>query len=136
MKIKNTYKVIVLMSGTSLDGLDIVYCSLSKKSKTWNFKILEATTAKYTASWKQKLSTAHALPASELLALDVAYGKLLGDATTRFIQTKKIKQVDFIASHGHTIFHQPDRGFTYQLGSGLALHEKTQLPVVNDFRSL
>jgi anhydro-N-acetylmuramic acid kinase len=136
MKMRSRYTVVGLMSGTSLDGLDIVYCTLVKKNKIWKFEIREATTLRYTAAWKLKLSTAHLLPGSELLALDVAYGRFLGEATLKFIQTKKISRPDFIASHGHTVFHQPHRGFTYQLGNGLALYETAGIPVVFDFRSL
>jgi len=136
MKTKNRYTVIGLMSGTSLDGLDIVYCSLTKSKSGWRFKIQNATTQNYSLAWKQKLSTAHVLSGSELLALDVVYGKFLGEAVTKFIRSKKVKHPDFIASHGHTIFHQPARGFTYQLGNGPALHEKTRIPVVFDFRSM
>jgi anhydro-N-acetylmuramic acid kinase len=136
MKTKNLYNVIGLMSGTSLDGLDLVYCTLTKNNKGWKFKIREAITVKYSATWKQKLSIAHVLPGSELLALDVAYGKFLGETTAKFIRTKKIRRPDFIASHGHTIFHQPARGFTYQLGNGLALHEAIHIPAIVDFRSM
>lgn len=123
------------MSGTSLDGLDLVYCRLSK-SKTWKFKILAATTMKYSASWKHKLSTAHTLSGSDLLARDVEYGNLLGKSTSAFVRKNKIRHIDFVASHGHTIFHQPQRGFTYQLGNGPALHQALHIPVVYDFRSL
>lgn len=136
MKTKNRYTVIGLMSGTSLDGLDIVHCSLTQSKSGWKFKIQNATTVNYGVAWKQKLSTAHLLSGSELLALDVVYGKFLGKAVTKFLRSKEIKHADFIASHGHTIFHQPVRGFTYQLGSGLALHEATRIPVVYDFRSM
>src|SRR5688572_22134520 len=106
MDSKNNYKVIGLMSGTSLDGLDIAYCKFSKTEKGWQYSIDQATTLKYPAAWITKLSSAQKLSAEELVALDVAYGKFLGKACADFIGKHKLK-VDFIASHGHTIFHQP-----------------------------
>ena len=123
------------MSGTSLDGLDIAYCVFKKDSDRWKFSVEKANTIKYTSAWMQKLSTAHQLTGVELAALDAEYGKLLGDLCLRFIQMHKIK-ADFIASHGHTVFHQPKRKFTYQLGNGNALHASAGLPVIYDFRSL
>ena len=136
MKTQNKFKVIGLMSGTSLDGLDIVYCKIERRKKEWKFKIREATTLKYHPDWKRKLSRAHTLSATELFSLDHEYGKHLANSTLRFIKENKIKDLDFIASHGHTIFHQPHKGFTYQLGSGQTLHNVSGLPVVFDFRSL
>ena len=136
MKSKNKYKVIGLMSGTSLDGLDLVYCTIKLKKKAWKFEIQVSTTKRYSPEWKRKLSAAHALTAPELFSLDHEYGKYLGKVTLEFMKENKIKNVDFIASHGHTIFHQPNKGFTYQLGSGQTLHDVSGLPVVFDFRSL
>jgi len=136
MKTQSKYNVIGLMSGTSLDGLDLVYCKLERTKKSWEFKMQSAKTLKYISDWKQKLSTAHTLSATELLSLHHEYGKFLGKAVIEFKQRNRIKNVDFIASHGHTIFHQPEKGFTFQLGCGQTLYSETKLPVVFDFRSL
>jgi anhydro-N-acetylmuramic acid kinase len=135
MESKNKFKVIGLMSGTSMDGLDIAYCHFSKKEKTWKYSIENATTLRYPASWVEKLSTAQMLRGEELVELNVAYGRFLGKACDTFIKKHDL-QVDFIASHGHTIFHQPTKGFTYQLGNGNALYAECGVPVVCDFRSL
>lgn len=123
------------MSGTSLDGLDVAYCHFSKLKTGWKYAIKTAMTIKYPAAWIRKLSSAQNLNGEELVALDVAYGKFLGKACEEFIGQQKIK-VDFIASHGHTVYHQPDKGFTYQLGNGNALHAVCRIPVIYDFRSL
>jgi len=123
------------MSGTSLDGLDIAYCQFNKKDSGWSYSIGKAVTIKYPAAWISKLSSAQKLSGEELIALDVAYGKFLGKACADFIGKNSLK-IDFIASHGHTVFHQPDKGFTFQLGSGQALHAASGRPVVYDFRSL
>ena len=136
MKTQNKYNVIGLMSGTSLDGLDLVYCKLVPIKKSWTFSIQSAKTIKYTSDWKHKLSTAHTLSAAELLSLHHEYGKFLGKAVIEFKQKNNIKNVDFVASHGHTIFHQPEKRFTFQLGCGQTLYNETKLPVVFDFRSL
>jgi len=129
------FKVIGLMSGTSLDGLDIAYCQFRKNGQGWSYTIKKATTVKYPATWIQQLSTAQNLSGEELIARDAAYGQWLGKTCTAFMKQHKVRP-DFIASHGHTIFHQPRKGFTYQLGNGNALHAACGVPVVCDFRSL
>lgn len=123
------------MSGTSLDGVDITCCTFSKKQQ-WQFSIDKAETIRYTASWVKRLKESHLCSAEELAALDADYGKLLGTLCRSFVTKNKIKGVDFIASHGHTVFHQPEKGFTTQIGNGNAIHAVTGLPVIFDFRSL
>jgi len=135
MDSKQQYKVIGLMSGTSLDGVDIAYCTFSENER-WQFAIEKSETIPYSAGWSKKLREAHTLTPEKLLILDVEYGKFLGSLTQNFIIKNKIKNIDFIASHGHTVFHQPGKGFTFQAGNGNALHAITRLPVVYDFRSL
>lgn len=123
------------MSGTSLDGLDIACCHFSRTTEGWSYSLEKTTVLKYPAAWAQKLSHAPHCSAEELLALDVAYGKFLGKACLDFIRQHSL-EVDFIASHGHTVFHQPQAGFTCQLGNGNALHAITGIPVIFDFRAL
>jgi len=123
------------MSGTSLDGLDLAYCRFTKKASGWTYTIEQADVKRYPAAWKQKLSQAQLLSGQDLLALDVEYGRFLGEASREFVTKHNVKP-DFIASHGHTIFHQPGRGFTFQLGNGNALYAAAGIPVVYDFRSL
>lgn len=123
------------MSGTSLDGLDIAYCDFKRNGKGWSYSLRKATTIKYTSAWVDKLSSAHHFSGEDLVALDVSFGKFLGKACRQFITRHRIKP-DFIASHGHTIFHQPKKGFTYQLGNGTAIHVESGIPTVYDFRSL
>lgn len=135
MDSKQEYKVIGLMSGTSLDGVDLASCIFSEKD-TWQFTIEKAETIRYSANWRKRLEEAHTLTAERLLALDVEYGNFLGSLCKDFIIRNKIKPAAFIASHGHTVFHQPHKGFTYQIGNGNALHAAAGLPVVYDFRSL
>ncbi len=130
------YKAIGIMSGTSLDGIDLAYCKFTVKAKGWDFSIKDAQTFSYSPEWKNKLSTAHLLSGESLMKLHSAYGNYLGQVCNQFIKQKVIKKIDLIASHGHTIFHQPKNKFTFQLGDGQALHAKTGYPISFDFRAL
>lgn len=130
------FHALGLMSGTSLDGLDIAWCQFVVSRNQWSFKILKATTLQYSTDWKSKLSLAHRLNSVELLALHAAYGHWLGKVCQQFIAKNRIKKLDCIASHGHTIFHQPHNKITFQLGDGNAVYAETGVPVVYDFRSL
>jgi anhydro-N-acetylmuramic acid kinase len=135
MDTKESFHCLGLMSGTSLDGLDIAYCIFEKKESSWSFSVEKAQTIKYSSSWKEKLSTAHKLDAEDLLELDHAFGAFLGKTCKSFLEKNSIK-VDFIASHGHTIYHQPKRKITFQLGNGNDIHAFAEVPVICDFRSL
>ncbi len=122
------------MSGTSLDGLDIAFCSFEKQNNSWNYRIIQAETIDYEENWRKKLHSAHKLSHQKLLELHWEYGKYLGKIVQGFIQKCDI-EVDLISSHGHTIFHQPENKFTFQLGDGNAIASQAGVPVVYDFRS-
>ena len=123
-----------IMSGTSLDGLDLAICQFSFNKK-WNFKILDAKTIPYSDNWKQKLSTADKLSGIDLINLHKEYGKLIGNTANDFIQSFAHK-IDFIASHGHTVFHQPDKGLNLQIGDGNVISAITGITTISDFRSM
>ena len=129
-----TYFAIGLMSGTSLDGLDICYAKFQNITN-WEFEILKTETIPYSPEWKNRLQNAIQLSAEDLLALDKEYGFYLGEKTQEFISKNNITDLDFIASHGHTVFHQPQRKFTLQIGDGRAIKLTTKKPVIYDFRS-
>jgi len=129
----NKYKVIGIMSGTSLDGLDIAFCEF-RKNKKWEHKIIHSETIKYTNEWKEKLFSAFTKSKKEISALDIEYGKFTGEKVNSFIKKHKIKS-DFISSHGHTVFHQPHKRITLQIGNGAKIASICKLPVVCDFRS-
>ena len=122
------------MSGTSLDGLDICYAKFQNITN-WEFEILKTETIPYSPEWKNHLQNAILLSAEDLLALDKEYGFYLGEKTQEFISKNNITDLDFIASHGHTVFHQPQRKFTLQIGDGRAIKLTTKKPVIYDFRS-
>ena len=123
------------MSGTSLDGLDICCATFQKEDSIWKFKIQHAETLSYSTIWEEKLRNSIHLEAEELLALNSEYGFYLGEKVQEFIDKYSLKNIDLIASHGHTVFHQPQKKFTLQIGDGRAIKILNKIPVVYDFRS-
>ncbi len=123
------------MSGTSLDGLDIVLCRFTYKNQNWIYNILNATTLIYDDYWIDSLRDCETCTGRKLIALDHEYGRYLGQQVKAFAEQHKSK-ADFVASHGHTIFHQPDQHISLQLGHGAYLAAHAGLPVVSDFRTL
>ncbi|WP_027384547.1 anhydro-N-acetylmuramic acid kinase [Epilithonimonas caeni] len=129
------FYAIGLMSGTSLDGLDICYTKFVKQESNWNFEILNSETISYSSDWEKSLRYANHLSSEELLKLNVNYGFYLGEKTQEFISKNKIADLDLVASHGHTVFHQPQKKFTLQIGDGRAIKSKINKTVIYDFRS-
>ena len=131
------YKVIGIMSGSSVDGLDIAYVHLHETGGKWSYEILAAECVDYTAEWKEKLTNAIHLSGLEYQLLHTAYGHFIGEKINHFINENGLQhKVDLIASHGHTTFHLPKQKMTAQIGDGAAIAAETQLPVVSDLRSL
>lgn len=128
------FKVIGLMSGSSLDGVDIAYVNFSHDNKRWFFQIVEAGNVPYSSYWKEQLAEAFNKRPEDLKELDKEYGRYLGNITKRFIEKYELEP-KLIASHGHTIFHRPDEGFTLQIGDGQEIAKATGITTVNDFRS-
>ena len=128
------FYTIGLMSGTSLDGLDICFSQFQKLDEKWSFTILKTTTIAYSKIWENKLRNAIYCTPEELYQLNTDYGFYLGEMVNHFIRENKIENCDLIASHGHTVFHQPDKKFTVQIGDGRAIKLATEIPVVYDFR--
>lgn len=122
------------MSGTSLDGIDIALCRFSEYGNSWSYEIVDAQTISYSKLWINKLSHAHLLSAEEFLMLHNEYGRYTGELIRTFLQGKEIPEL--IASHGHTIFHQPDKRFTFQLGNGASIAASTGISTISDFRNL
>lgn len=123
------------MSGTSLDGLDIALCDFERHHKGWTYKIVKAETIEYPTRRRIELNDLLYATAEQLAFTDMDFGSFIGKEVKSFLEKNKLK-ADFIASHGHTIFHQPARRFTYQIGSGAAVCAASGLPVVSDFRSI
>ena len=133
MKNPHHLEVIGMMSGTSLDGLDLAWCRFQSDNPS-EFELLAHKTLPYPEALQSRLAKAVNASAEELFALDAELGQYMGLHVTAFIGDKN--PPDLLSSHGHTIFHQPHRGFTSQIGSAAHLRATTGLPVVSDFRSL
>jgi len=121
-----------MMSGTSLDGVDLALCHFKYQESKWTFEIIKAETIDYPENWYKTLKNAASLSSEDLIKTDRAYGSYLGKLARNFLRDQNI---DFIASHGHTIFHQPSNGFTFQLGHGANIAAESNCMVINDFRS-
>lgn len=132
---KSSYTVIGVMSGTSLDGLDIACCTFRNEGSKWQYEIHCAVTVPYDQTWITRLTHLHTQPTVAYPRTDVFYGKFIGIEVGKFIKHHHLKP-DLIASHGHTIFHEPELGYTAQVGHGAAIHAETNIPVVSDFRTL
>jgi anhydro-N-acetylmuramic acid kinase len=135
---KNKIEIIGLMSGTSLDGLDVAHVSFNFENEQIDFELKNYKTVPYSTSILKKLDNYLALSVPEMLMLDKEIGRFYADTVNDFIEKFKIvkSDIDAIASHGQTIFHQPQNGFTYQIGCGTTLAFKTGIDVINDFRTL
>ncbi|MDR1005767.1 MAG: anhydro-N-acetylmuramic acid kinase [Bacteroidales bacterium] len=130
-----TYKVIGLMSGTSLDGLDIAYCEFELRNGTWIWEIREAQTIEYDSTTRQRIIDCEICDAQTFAYNNVWLGHLFGKMTADFIKRHSIEP-DFISSHGQTIFHQPYRLFTSQIADLNAISAETKCSVIGNFRSL
>lgn len=130
----SAYKMIGLMSGTSGDGLDIAYCEFTVE-EVWSYNLIKSETVPFPPSLAESLALAHRFAGEELAYLDVLFGKWMGQAVREFCKKNNFEP-NAIASHGHTVFHQPEKGLTLQIGNGWAIHQFSGFPVINDFRSL
>lgn len=131
------YNVIGVMSGSSLDGLDIAFVELTEVRGKWEYKIKAADCQPYPQEWVAQLSTATTMPARDYLLLNSRYGHYIGQQINAFISAHQLDhQVHFIACHGHTTFHMPESQMTAQLGDGAAITAVTGLPVINDLRAM
>lgn len=129
-----TYKVLGLMSGTSLDGLDLAFCHLQNEGASWRFNIKAHKNIAYESGMREQLKNAIFLNGEALLLLHNEYGAWLGRQAKAFIEEAGL-EVDMIASHGHTAHHQPQQGLTFQLGSGQELATASGVKTISDFRT-
>lgn len=131
----NSFCVLGLMSGTSLDGLDIAAVEFTNTNDSWQYKLIAAETVSYPKSLLNRLKVAVDLSVEEHQILDIDFGKFIGDCVFDF-KTKHLIDIDFVCSHGHTSHHQPHQGITKQLGDAKAIYQKCKIPVINNFRAL
>jgi len=132
--IKENYNVVGIMSGTSLDGVDLAHINFTISDGRWTFEIGESETISYTEDWVSRLKKAVDFSENELRKLNSDYTKLLGGIISGFIQKNNLQNLDAVCSHGHTILHQPQNGLTLQIGNLSEIAEITGQKVVCDFR--
>ncbi|MQP53669.1 MULTISPECIES: anhydro-N-acetylmuramic acid kinase [unclassified Flavobacterium] len=130
---KENYNVIGVMSGTSLDGVDLAYIKFNNSNR-WTFEIFQSETISYSEEWLIKLKNAIHFNPSELEELNVAYTKLLASIINDFISKNNLTKIDAVCSHGHTILHQPQNGFTLQIGNLPMIRDLVNHTIVCDFR--
>ncbi len=133
---RNSWNVIGVMSGTSLDGLDIAYCNFRVDNQKWSWKILHAETIKYTEEHKNTLQKAFYASAKDLAYLHIEFAQFTANQINQFIKNNNINkhEIQSISSHGHTIFHEPKKGITYQIGCGGTIAALTGIKTISDFR--
>ncbi|WP_348810378.1 anhydro-N-acetylmuramic acid kinase [Flavobacterium maritimum] len=128
------YNVIGVMSGTSLDGVDLAHIQFKIIDQKWAFEILESETIPYSSDWINKLKQAVDYSQKELKILNQDYTQLLASIISSFIKKHTISNLDAVCSHGHTILHQPQNGFTLQIGNLPEIASLIHQTVVCDFR--
>lgn len=129
-----TYTVLGLMSGSSLDGLDLAYCefTLENEQVTWNLLIAE--TLPFSEMWQSRLAHLPFQNASVYAKTHIYLGYYFAELCNAFINKHQI-QIDFIASHGHTIFHDPEKRYSAQIGDGAAIAAMTGIRTIDNFRT-
>ena len=141
IKEQELYTAVGLMSGTSLDGLDMALCRFSVSTKQisagrWYSEIIRTKTLTYEGTeWADRLPGADRLGGLELMELHRDFGRFTGEAVNEFLKDADEKP-DLIASHGHTVFHQPEKGLTLQIGDGAGIAAQTGITTISDFRRL
>ncbi len=130
----NSYWVIGVMSGTSLDGIDLAYLHLTKQQGSWKYRFITTSTVAYSRLWQKKLSEADTYSSTELKQLDTAYTHYLARQIKKFIKHHGLHQIDAVCSHGHTILHQPENHYTLQIGNLPKLADLIQVQVICNFR--
>lgn len=134
MNNKNKFRLIGVMSGTSLDGIDLCYAEFWKdKQNHWRYTMSHIDSIDYDNHWRDSLNNAEHLSALEYIKLDRALGRKFGKHIRLFIDKNNLK-VDYICSHGHTVFHQPEISITSQIGHGPEIARYSGCNVINDFR--
>lgn len=131
---KESYNVVGLMSGSSMDGLDIAYCKFDIQENNFDFEIVQSITIPFPENIRHVLQEAVS-DNNKVQEADVLFGNFCGEEVFKFLQNNNLKGPDFIGSHGHTIAHHPEKGFSLQIGSANEIRKHISVPVINDFRN-
>lgn len=128
------FKVLGVMSGTSIDGIDCAVVEFTKNNNVWSFNFISGKTTAYSKDWQNKLQHAIHLSDTDLHLLNIEYTYFLAEFLDNFIADNNLSDLDFISSHGHTVLHQPENGITLQIGNLPIISDTLSLPFVCDFR--
>jgi anhydro-N-acetylmuramic acid kinase len=131
----NNYKVLGIMSGSSMDGVDLAHFTFGHENGQWNYEINAADTIPFSETWRVRLSQLRKQSALNYVKTDIFFGYYLGELTNKFLSDNNL-EVDLISSHGHTAFHFPEGGVTAQVGDGESLSAITGIPSVTNFRRM
>jgi len=134
MQKNQSFFVVGVMSGTSLDGIDLSLVEFKFKDNEWRYNFISSNTEDYSTDWRARLAQARYKSKIELETLDSEYTSFLGDKIREFIESNSKYPIDLVCSHGHTVFHEPDKGITYQMGNKKELSDIVNHTVVCDFR--
>ena len=122
-----------LMSGSSLDGLDVAICDISEENDRLKWEMLTHITIPFTANLTDRFNQIADLTAKELIKLDHEFAAFCARSVTDFAANQNL-DIDYIASHGHTIYHEPQDGYTLQIGNGGVIAALSRIPTICDFR--
>ena len=131
---KSEYRIVGVMSGTSLDGVDVVFVTFCKQDDDWSFKIHASETIDYSEKWHSILKDLVTKTYEDLQNIDEEYTLYLANIIKQFIDKHQIKNLDAISSHGHTALHQPENSLTYQIGNLPSLYQILKTTIVCNFR--
>jgi len=129
----NSINIIGLMSGTSVDGLDICYVSFDNHDPS-KYEIIDCETIDYDDNLKTKLKNIIKLDNNQIKQIDDEFGEFIGLSVLKFVKKNTLYKVDLISSHGHTVFHEPKFNKTLQIGNGEIINKITKIKTVNNFR--
>ena len=129
----NSINIIGLMSGTSVDGLDICYVSFDNHDPS-KYEIIDCETIDYDDNLKTKLKNIIKLDNDQIKQIDKEFGEFIGLNVLKFIKKNTLYKADLISSHGHTVFHEPKFNKTLQIGNGEIINKVTKIKTVNNFR--
>lgn len=128
-------RIIGLMSGSSTDGLDFVCAEFDSPDRKALHRVIASETLPYSHDLIERLQHSSGLNAKDLLAFHTEFGLRIGEKVREALQRHKLDAVDLIAYHGHTVYHEPESHFSFQLGSAHGINILTGIPVVSDFRN-
>jgi anhydro-N-acetylmuramic acid kinase len=123
------------MSGTSTDGLDVALCRFWRdETRRWHYQLLAAESFEYETGLRHKMAEANEMRALDLAQFEVELSRVWAKNVNQFLAQQAVKP-NLIAMHGHTVFHRPEEGLTFQIGKGALMAEWCGVTTICDFRT-